>query len=137
MKTVQDRSERILRVRQLDDRRIRVRAVLHAGLVAAQERRRDALRDREAAELARARHRAGDDLHRLRVLRVRGIRLQVLLARVRGIRDAPVHELELAGERDEPRAFLGGKQVLDLEQHRLRTISERREPCPGRRRSRR
>ena len=123
-----------LHVGQLDDRRVGVRAVLHARLVATQERRRDALGQREARKLARAGHRVADDLHRFRVLGVGRVGLQVLLARVRGIRDAAIDELELARERDEARAFLGREQVLDLEQHGKRTISERPGPCPGRRR---
>ena len=84
------------RGRDLDDRRIRMGAVFHAGLVAAQERRRDALRHREVDELPRAHQSRLQHLDGLRVLCVPRIRLQIVLRDVRRVRHPPLDETQLA-----------------------------------------
>ena len=74
------------------------------------------------AELARTGKRGANDLHGFRVLRIGRVGLEILLARVRGIRDAAVDEIELFRESRESLAFLVRQQVLDLEQHFRRAL---------------
>ena len=97
---------------ELDDRRVGMCAVLHSRLISAQQRRRDAPGHREIDELARARERCLQDLHRLGVLRVARVGLLVLLCHVGGIRRAPIDEPEPGGQLVEARDLRGASTFL-------------------------
>src|SRR5688572_17890385 len=94
-----------------------MRAVFHTRRVAAQERRRDALRQRELHELARPRKGAADQLRHLGIFRIARVRLQVVLGVVGGIAGAAFDEAQLAAYSREARDLGGREQVADLEQH--------------------
>src|SRR5688572_9147059 len=94
-----------------------MRAVFHTWGVAAQERRRDSLRQRELHEFARARKGAADQLRNLGIFRIARVRLQVVLGVVGGIAGAAFDEAQLAAHSREACDLGRREQVADLEQH--------------------
>ena len=91
------------RIPDLNQRRVGVPPVLHARLVAAEQRRRDLFGQGEIHEFARARKGRVHDLNRFGVLRIGVVRLQIVLGHVRRIRYPALDESKLAAQRHEPR----------------------------------
>src|SRR5215831_16182820 len=96
-----------------------MRTVLHAGRVTTQQRGGDTLWHREVEELARTSERSLQDLHGLRVLRVAGVRLLVLLGHVGRIRGAAVDESQLGAQRYEACDLCLIEDILDAQEHTL------------------
>ncbi len=94
-----------------------MRAVLHARLVSAQQRGRHAFRQREVHEFPGAGQGYVHDLDGLCILRIRGVRLQVVLALIRRIAQPSFDEAQLATQGDEPGDFRCVQQVSDFQQH--------------------